>query len=208
MFVPASLVLAMSLFADPEVSAAAPCGHNVSVRLHDYAGVSSAELLATEAQVSAIYGAIGIRLIWRLPARPDDVKQGRAEWPADPTAEVTVLIVTSERRRSVEVPPEVVGYAAVSGNGGHLVFIVADRTQRIAAASNVPHPRVLSGVIAHELAHLFMPQRPHTRQGIMRAFWSPFEFRLPLKHAFSSGEADEIRRTVSRLPCAANRADH
>lgn len=49
---------------------------SVTVRLRDYARLDAGLLRVTEAQVSAIYAAIGVVVIWRMPVRPNDVRDG------------------------------------------------------------------------------------------------------------------------------------
>lgn len=181
----------------------------ISVRLHDYAGLRDPELLDTQRQVSAIYAAVGVILEWRIPVHPERVKAGLDDWPSDSAATLSVLIVSAAMARSIGIRHDVAGYAAVSPEtGGSIAFIVAPRTQRIAESAMVAHARVLSGVVAHELAHLLMPNRPHSHDGIMRANWQPWEFRFEDRRTFSRAEADIIRRGVARLSQVARQADN
>ncbi|MGC4085642.1 MAG: hypothetical protein QM736_26835 [Vicinamibacterales bacterium] len=172
----------------------------ISVRLHDYALLDDDELLAAERQVADIYASVGVLIDWRQPVRPARITAGIEEWPRDPAATLTVLVVTSPMAHGIGVKNDVAGYAAVSPtDGGSVAFVVADRTRRIAESGGVPHTRVLSQVIAHELAHLLMPDRPHSHDGIMRATWHPIDFRYEMTRAFSRAEAEIIRRGVARL---------
>ena len=61
---------------------------SVTVRLRDYARLDAGLLRVTEAQVSAIYAAIGVAVIWRMPAGP---AERRARWP------VALLPPTTDR---------------------------------------------------------------------------------------------------------------
>lgn len=198
------VVLALLLPAAPPVPASAADSHRISIRVHDYSGVSADDLVSAQAQVSAIYETAGVHFDWRQSVRPDDVNSGNAEWPSDPGSQLQVLIVNSDRARSVGVREDAAGYAAVTRTvGGHIAFVVADRTTMIAEEGAVPHSRVLALVMAHELAHLFMPSRPHAVAGIMRARWKPSEFKH-LERPFSRAERDEIRRAVAMFAGGAN----
>ncbi|MEQ1731310.1 MAG: hypothetical protein ABL982_23315, partial [Vicinamibacterales bacterium] len=115
--------------------------------------------------------------------------------------------ITSGMSPRVGKSTGVAGWAAVGRDrGGRLCFIVADRTAATARRANLAHTRVLSSVIAHELAHLLMPGRSHGRRGIMRPLWNPREFADTLPHAFSSDEARDILGTVARLAASARPA--
>ena len=196
-----ALMLALSLGVDPVAPAAAElASRTVSVRIHDYAYLDGREVSDAQRLVSAIYAAVGVVLDWRAPVRPPEVQRGLRDWPADGAPTLTILVITSSMSRRLSVEKGVAGYAAVSrGSGGRLCFVVADRTEATARRADLEHARVLASVIAHELAHLLMPDRSHSREGIMRPLWNPWEFRDAMRHAFSSDEARDIRRSVARL---------
>lgn len=196
-----ALVLALSVGAEPAAAAVAElASRTVSVRIHDYAHLDEADVTDSQRVVSAIYEAVGVLLDWRMPVRPADVERGLRTWPSDGAPALTIIAVTSGMSRGLGLQQGVAGYAAVSRErGGHLCFIVADRTADTARRADLPHTRVLSSVIAHELAHLLMPTRSHSRSGIMRPVWTPWAFAARLPQAFSSDEARDIRTTVARL---------
>lgn len=176
-FLPA-LVLALSLGAEPAAPAAADlASRTVSVRIHDYAHLDEQELTEAQRLVSAIYEAVGVVLAWRTPARPAEVEHGLRTWPTDGAPALTILAITSGMSRRLGLQQGVAGYSAVSHeHGGRVCFIVADRTADTARRADLAHTWVLSSVIAHELAHLLMPNRSHSRSGLMRPFWNPWEF--------------------------------
>ncbi len=49
----------------------------------------------------------------------------------------------------------------------------ADRASQFADEGDVQVGVVVGAVIAHELGHLLLPVNAHTRDGIMRAAWTP-----------------------------------
>lgn len=179
------------------------------MRLHDYARLDAGLLRVTEEQVTAIYAAIGVVVVWRMPVRPNDVRDGLSLWPSDSAPELTMLLMSTAMAAAVGIKDGVAGFAAVGAKGGGSVaFTVPDRTRRIAECAGVPHPMVLASVIAHELGHLLMSTRGHSASGIMRPQWTPSEFLDRRQSAFAAGEADSIRRTVERLRFAATSANN
>lgn len=182
---------------------------HISVRLHDYANLSDDDLIETQEQVAEIYARVGVVVDWRVPVHPDRVRDGGDAWPTDRAATLSVLIVTEDMARGIRIRDEVAGYAAVgSAGGGSVAFMVADRTRRIATCARIGFARVASSVVAHELAHLLMPNRPHSHDGIMKANWQPTDFRFAVSRMFSRAEADILRRGVARLAREMAQADN
>jgi len=60
----------------------------------------------------------------------------------------------------------------------------------------------LSGVMAHELARLLNPLGTHSSEGVMRAHWTPSEFKHVNWQRFSDAEGSSIRQTVRALAAA------
>lgn len=114
-----------------------------------------------------------------------------------------VLTVVFVRDRMVgrgTIPRTVAGYAgAADPNGARTAFVLPDRTARIAWRAGVSHSRVLGVVIAHELAHLLLPNRPHARVGLTRGNWVPADFRDSRHWKFSADDAASIRASIAGL---------
>lgn len=198
-----SLVLLMMLvcragFADEASPRAAMDA--VSIRIYDYAHVDSRQLQQAEQRVSAIYEQIGVRVDWRAAVKPWEIESGRGQWPHDAAADVTLVVLAPAMVQRLGVQNDVAGYAPITRErGGRVAYVFGERTRAIAAEAMVDESEVLAGVVAHELAHLLMPQRSHSRDGVMRPQWSPAEFRALDKERFSTSEADLIRRTVQSM---------
>jgi Zn-dependent protease with chaperone function len=172
----------------------------VSIRIHDYSRAHARHLQQAQRLVSEAYARIGVRLDWRVLVRPSELEAGRGRWPKDGPTFVTVVILSTAMANRVNLPEGIAGYAPITReNGGRIAFVVGDRTRAIAARGRVAHSRVLAGVIAHELAHLLMPERSHSSEGVMRANWSPPEFRYIQLERFSEIEAASIREMARKM---------
>jgi hypothetical protein len=168
----------------------------VSVRIHDYATIERSQVQQAERMVSDSFDRIGVQVDWRPVAQPVEIAAGRGTWPIDTTS-LTVVLLTPAMGARLALPEGVAGYAPLSrAEGGRVAFVLADRTARIAQAAGVEQGRVLAGVISHELAHLLMPGRSHSAEGLMRAQWSTLTFRRVERERFTAADADAIRRTV------------
>ncbi|MGC4085641.1 MAG: hypothetical protein QM736_26830 [Vicinamibacterales bacterium] len=169
----------------------------VSIRIHDYSEFDGAQLQQAQRQVSETYTRIGVRLDWREMVRPADVEAGRGSWPTDSPATVTIVVLSKEMAGRLDVPMHVAGYAPIArGRGGRVAFVVGARTRGIAREGRVDPEDVLAGVISHEVAHLLMPDRSHSTIGLMRAHWTPAEFRQIRRKRFSTAEASTIRQSI------------
>jgi hypothetical protein len=184
-----------SVAASPRATSGA-----VSIRIHDYARIEGRQLQRAERQISDIYGAIGVRLEWREPVQPLEIEAGRGRWPDDGAATVTIVILGPGMGNRLKASADVAGYAPITReHGGRIAFVFGAKTRIIASDGGVEHCQVLAGVIAHELAHLLMPERSHSEQGMMRPHWTPVEFREIYRRRFSASEAASIRQTVRAM---------
>jgi len=172
----------------------------VSIRIYDYAQIDGRQLQRAEHRVSSIYEQIGVRIDWRAAVKPAEIESGLGQWPHDPPAHVTVVVLASTMEHRLKLQGDVAGYAPITReHGGRVAYIFGARTRAIAAEATVQESEVLAGVIAHELAHLLMPQRSHSRDGVMRPHWTPAEFRSLNRERFSASEADSIRQTIQAM---------
>ncbi|MGE3956165.1 MAG: hypothetical protein AB7H96_05550 [Vicinamibacterales bacterium] len=172
----------------------------VSIRIHDYSGFDARQLQQAQAQTSDTYARIGVRLDWRETVRPAEVQAGRGEWPTDTQATLTIVVLSTLMAERLEVPRHIAGYAPLTRDrGGRIAFVVGPRTQEIARQGSVEPPVVLAGVISHEVAHLLMPHRSHSDDGLMRAKWTPAEFRHVRRRRFTVDEAAAILQTVRSM---------
>ena len=204
-----SIVLLMMLVCwASSIAAASPreAVGAVSIRIYDYAQIDGRQLQRAERRVSAIYEQIGVRIDWRAPVSPSEIEAGRGQWPHDAPAHVTVVVLASAMGKRLNVQDDVAGSAPITRErGGRVAYIFSERTRAIAAEAAVEESEVMAGVIAHELAHLLMPRRSHSRTGVMRAHWTPGDFRSLNQERFSASEADSIRQTIQAVGGAPSR---
>lgn len=169
----------------------------VSIRIHDYSRFQDQQLQQAERQVSDTYQRIGVRLEWRLRVRPDEIEAGQGAWPTDAQATVTIVVLSEAMVARLRVPAQVAGYAPITRErGGRIAFVIGSRTRNIAEDARVESSQVLAGIISHEIAHLLMPERSHSPFGLMRAHWTPAEFRQVQQKRFSTAEASAIRQSL------------
>lgn len=171
----------------------------VSIRVHDYAQTGRRHLQQAAREVSRIYEHIGVRLDWRESLRPAELEATHALWPKD-VSMVTLVVLARAMSDRLNAPDDVAGYAPLTREGGgRVAFVFGGRARDLALSGDVSQGKVLAGVMAHELAHLLNPRGTHSSEGVMRAHWTPSEFKHVNRQRFSDAEGSSIRQTVRAL---------
>ena len=186
--------------AAPALAATPRKGVNaVSVRIHDYATVDGRQLRRAERQVTATFARIGVRLDWSDAVRAADVEAGTATWPTS-LVSVTINLLAADMWERLGKPHNVAGFAPITRDqGGSIAYVAGDRIREIAEAGRVAQSDVLAIVMAHELAHLLLPEGSHSSDGVMRANWQPTEFKHSQRRRFAAAEGSSIRQIVRVL---------
>jgi hypothetical protein len=176
----AAIVCAAGLCAASEALAAPPA---VAVRLYDVTGAGPAARGTAMRIASEIARQAGVTLHWK------DCSRGGADFPCTAfrgPRELVVRLTPEPRGQDLRAADALsvhgadgtsdlrVGFAAVdpATRAGVLATIYYDRVEQVAAHSGIPGGRFLGRAIAHELGHLLLPSRPHSRSGLMRAVWT------------------------------------
>ena len=177
----AATVCALGLSAAAsELWASAP---TVVVRLYDVAGAGAGARDEATRTASDIAQQAGVTLQWK------DCSRGGADFPCTAVRaarELVVRLMQEPRGQDLRATDALsvhgansaaalqLGFAALepATRAGVLATIYYDRVERVAARSGVPGGRFLGRAIAHEIGHLLLPSRPHSRSGLMRAVWT------------------------------------
>ena len=145
----------------------------------NFAALSRDVLDPARDRVAKVYESIGVRTVWV------DSEQA-VEKHLDGGLHLTVILLA---REMVGISDDAFGRAH-PGIGRAYIFC-----NRVAS---MPGPKFfaiqLGAVIAHEVGHLLLPEKGHSRSGIMRA-------EMDVKHAiqlqsFDKSQADSIRKTL------------
>lgn len=170
------------------------------VRVYDTYGVAGVETQAARLSLEEAFAFAGIALTWV------DC-QGRLD--PDPCAaplhrnELVVRVVHSSTAQPGDT--FAMGDALVGGAGtGTVLTVYPDEVQRAVGSGSAG--QLLGRVIAHEIGHLLLGPQAHSKDGLMRPFWSRDEIARDnrLDWRFSGREIDRMReRLAARLEPAA-----
>jgi hypothetical protein len=156
----------------------------IAVHLTDYAHLHRSELRHAQEEVTRIYAAAGVRVVW---VRPND--------PLGMTGinDLRVVILDKEMTKrkvaSDQVPPTVLGQALPAARRA---YIFSTRVTEVADQHASAPAIVLGRVIAHEIGHLLLENDGHADMGIMRSNLDMFT----LVERFTAAQAAAIRRTL------------
>ena len=179
-----------------ETSAQGPAGNlTITLRVYNYAQVSSDILTQAEVAAAEILGKAGVQIAWTNcdPARRDLGDAAGCNQFLGPTnLGVRILpyfgVLPGATRRTM-------GFAV-----GYLASVSVRRVKEEAAEFGVQPYEVLGPAIAHEIGHLLLGQQGHSLTGIMRARWRREDYeRAPLvAFRLTAEQAEQMRVEVSR----------
>ncbi len=147
-----------------------------------YPGVN---LYASERIASSIFNQAGVRIRWRL-GQPKSLQRK------------TPIVLTLSFDTPARVSPDVFAYALVF-DGIH-IKIFGDRVLEYAHHSARLTTYLLAHVMVHEITHVLEGVDRHSREGVMKARWTPAEIEemvvKPL--SFSPEDIQLIRAGMGR----------
>jgi hypothetical protein len=153
----------------------------LDVVVDDRSTAGGTELGTARTRADYVFAGAGIRISWMTQGRPVDI--------AD-ISRVHVQLVILDRPPAADVMaghPAILGFAVPAANR---VYVYYDRIQGMALSQRVQPGWFLGVVIAHELAHVLLPDLHHTPAGVMAATLGPDPRVLPI---FTGQEARLMR---------------
>jgi hypothetical protein len=163
----------------------------VTVLLNDSAHVAPAVLATAEDEVVRIFHTSGITIVW-VNCSGSTISRCRVQ----PGANEFVLHIVKSGKTSTD---SVFGEAFLAEDGtGKYADVFFERIQDEKLESNLAVGRLLGSVVAHELGHLLLGSRAHSRRGIMEPIWREDQLRRMNMGAmvFSPEEAKLIKARV------------
>jgi hypothetical protein len=173
---------------------------SVTVRIDDYAAVPSQRLARAQDDVTQLYTAIGVEIVWLGAHGVLPVASRALPAASRRPADLTVIVLRPEMVDKLAPPEDVVGAApCTTTERGRVAYVFYSRLSMIAMGSREGDPDLMGLVIAHELGHLLLPYGSHSETGIMRGRWEVRELqRLDVRQlGFTPFQAGQIRRRAA-----------
>ena len=158
-------------------------------------------LAAAEREASRIFIKVGIEVDW-LECSPQhvadakDVEQGIAcHRPRGP--ERAVMEILPEPAPAAGIPTQIGGFARLTRDGSpaYCAGVFYDRADSWAHWGDASTDQILAHLMAHEIGHLLLSERSHSRGGLMQRAWSRNDLRRAAwgRLSFDPGQLEKIR---------------
>jgi hypothetical protein len=193
---PAFLAAASSVFAQSPPSLT-PLRAEVSISVHDYAGVSTSVLVAAEDQAREIFRRAGLETVWRNCSPKLEKHEPESCYFADAT-HLTLKISPHAMNAQVRDRIDVLGTSYPDELGaGYFAYVFYDRVRELAQRRTLGHT-LLADVMAHEIGHLLLGSNSHSVSGIMCARWDAEQLRNVAEGSmsFAASESRQMRERV------------
>jgi hypothetical protein len=172
---PAFLSAACSVFAQSPPSLT-PLRPEVSISVHDYAGVSTPLLTAAEDQAREIFRHAGLETVWLNCSPKLEKHEPKSCYFADAT-HLTLKISPRAMNAQVRDRIDVLGTSYPGEKGaGYFAYVFYDRVEELAERRTLGHA-LLADVMVHEIGHLLLGSKSHSRSGIMCGRWEAEQLR-------------------------------
>ena len=195
-FVTTSLTTAVAGGADSK-------GENLKIiiRVHDYARLRQSTLEHTESEVARIFREVEIETNWvDCPLTASELDQYPAcQRPAD-SPRFDLSIVPRYMAIRASIPDTTLGFTSLTKEGerASVASLFYDNIKEEAQRNGGSLFRILAYAMAHELGHLLLRTSGHASTGIMRARWTPEDFRQIAcgQLLFTPQQAEVIRSEI------------
>ncbi len=179
-----------------DAAAQAAPEQKVAVRTFNYAVAPDRELAAAKSEAAHIFQNAGISIQW-IDCWVPGAKGGAP--CTEPLITGRDLMLRLVDRRPAEVDRIVaLGESMLDGEqrGGVLMTVDMFPVRSVAAGASTSVSTLLGRAVAHEIGHLLLGTREHSRLGVMRALWTQDELRglKPAHWGFSSREVARMRQ--------------
>jgi hypothetical protein len=170
----------------------------VVLQMNNVARAPAADIERAQQVVRGLYHDIGVDVSWEATPRPA------------PSRLIRVVLVAHEAGDLRGHPNAVMGAAVTTELGTSVAYLFYRQIEAHAQQHNVALPMILASAIAHEVAHLLLPDTRHSPAGLMRACWTRDDFRRADQGQlrFSTEQAALIRIRVGLEPLVERESRH
>jgi hypothetical protein len=174
-----------------------PSAAAVMIRLYNLADTPEAEIARATSEASGIYERIGVQLVW-FDCSATAPKKHCID-VSGPSV-LNLRLMPSNMQPPGGLPKAIFGFALMSADGGFATTanVYVDRVSEIADGRKLRRSVVLGAMMAHELGHLLLGVKSHSKPGLMTLPWGPKALLAADRGmlGFSDREAKRIRQAV------------
>jgi hypothetical protein len=168
----------------------------LTVGIHNYAGVPHATLTHGQEQATEVFGRMGIKLRWvDCPPSNEETEKFRACGQVMGSGGVFLKILPERMATRLGLPNRKFGVAVPP----HVAFVFYERIQNLAKGRGLLESAILGSVMTHELGHLLLGNGSHSADGTMNEVMLREAFRGAEKGVFPLFTAEQAQRMRARL---------
>jgi hypothetical protein len=146
----------------------------ITISVHDYAGVSPLRLAAAEEEGRRIFQQAGVETIWLSCSPKLEESQPDGCSVADAT-HLVVKVISDKTNAHMRDRSDVLGNALLADDGtGYYAYAFLDHIETLEGEAGFP---VIGYVLTHEVGHLLLGSNSHAVSGIMSPHWNGPELR-------------------------------
>ena len=166
----------------------------IQVRIEDYAGIPSKVRTEALDLAESILRTAGAQVVW-LQCPPSAAERMDARCASRPEpADIFVRLMPERMAAKLSFQADCLGFAIVPERSfGRVAAVFWDKARRAAVKWGARRSTVLGHAIAHEIGHLLIAERGHSRRGLMKARWSQSEIRHANKVPMEFNSKDKRR---------------
>lgn len=177
----------------------------LKVLLYDYVGLEPGLTQRSVHAASQAFLRAGLPSEWELCRSPRRPREEDCRARPGPLV-VQMRLHPRSHGKKLDRSMYEFGYAITPQGGfGVIAGVYVDRAQLLAREQGYSLAVILGHAMAHEIGHLLLGARSHSRSGLMTRVWRDRELRLASTGLlrFSSKQARRMRRQVSVRPLRA-----
>ncbi len=169
----------------------------VTVSVHNDAGVPPEILMQAESQASRVFRHSGLETLWlNCPLSLENPQNPAHCGPADFPRHLQLRIA----KNSLNLNEFALGISYLSADGiGCYADLFYERAWHLHQATHVDLASILGHAFAHEIGHLLLGTNSHSPTGLMRARWQPADLVSASQGIllFSTQESQQMRNKLS-----------
>jgi len=185
----------------------------MTIHVHDYAGIDPGELAEAEAFAARILHEAGLRTQLsncRFPLAATALRGCAAT--AGGVTHLYIRLLPEPMAGKLAASTTILGMSVPTSHGTFPVdaYVFPERVGVLAEQDRGPVSPLLGAAIAHEVGHLLLAGNAHTVTGIMSAQWGPKERKDALMGVltFSRRQSEQIRADVRQRMSGSNQRTH
>jgi hypothetical protein len=189
-----SVVTALLVPHSP-AAAESPALRPVSLLVSNLADVPPEFMTRARREVVRLYSRIGVTLIWEDQDPPSG---SRHLVPSPERMVLQIVLLRDDARRLPD--SQALGAAPLLPDEPRIASVYYSLAERAARRHAIESWVVLGHAIAHEVAHLIIPQYGHSSEGLMKAIWDRGDYVRAAQGQlrFSREQAALIRAALAR----------